>query len=79
MGLSPPSGVIMRPVKGRKAHLAAFERRDGLGEPLPLIEDMALAVLKLDEKIQKIVAVPRLIYDIDSAPCTVLAEVETRG
>jgi hypothetical protein len=32
-----------------------------------------------NEKILKIVIVPWLIAGVDSAPCTVLAEVETRG
>jgi kynurenine formamidase len=64
--------------RGRKAHLAAFERRKGFGEPLLLIEDMNLAVLKPDEKIQKVLVVPWLISNIDSAPCTVLAEVVRR-
>lgn len=61
--------------RGRRAHLAAFERRDGLGEPLLLVEDINLAVLKSGEKIQKISVVPWFISDIDSAPCTVLAAV----
>lgn len=62
-------------VRGRRAHLAAFKKHDGLGEPFLLIEDMALAVLKSDKKIQKILVVPWFISGIDSAPCTVLAEV----
>lgn len=61
--------------RGRRAHLAAFEKRDGLGEPLLMIEDMNLAVLKSGEKLQKILVVPWFISGIDSAPCTVLAEV----
>ena len=61
--------------RGRKAHLAAFERRGGFGEPLLLIEDMWLPVLKRGEKIRKIIVAPWLIQEIDSAPCTVLAEV----
>ena len=65
--------------RGRKAHLAAFEKRSGFGEPLLVIEDMNLAVLKPSEKIQKITAVPWFISGIDSAPCTVLAEVKNRG
>lgn len=69
------SGFQDRP-RGRRAHLAAFEMRDGLGEPLLLIEDMNLAVLKSGAKIQKIMIVPWFISDIDSAPCTVLAEVK---
>jgi len=62
--------------RGRRAHLAAFERRDELEEPLLLIEDMNLAVLNSGEKIQKILVVPWFILGIDSAPCTVLAWVK---
>ena len=65
--------------RGRRAHLAAFEKRDGLGNPLLLVEDMNLAVLKSDTKIRKILVVPWLISGIDSAPCTVLAEVASYG
>jgi len=61
--------------RGRMAHFVAFEKRDGLGEPLLLIEDMNLAVLKSGKKIQKILVAPWLIAGVDSVPCTVLAEV----
>jgi len=62
--------------RGRKAHLAAFERRDDLGEPLLVVEDVNLAVFKSGKRIQKILVVPWFISGIDSAPCTVLAEVK---
>ena len=65
--------------RGRRAHLSAFEKRNDFGEPLLLIEDMNLAVLKPSEKIQKILVVPWSISNIDSAPCTILAEVMRRG
>jgi len=68
------SGFQDRP-RGRAAHLAAFEKRKNLGDPLLLIEDMNLAVLKADEKIQKVIVVPWFMLNIDSTPCTVLAEV----
>ena len=61
--------------RGKKAHFAAFERRRGLGEPLLLVEDMNLGILKTGQRIRKITIVPWLISGVDSAPCTVLAEV----
>jgi len=65
--------------RGRKAHFAAFERREGFGEALLLVEDMNLGVLEAGEKIQKILVVPWSISGVDSAPCTVLAEVASYG
>lgn len=72
------SGFQDRP-RGRKAHLAAFEKHRGLSEPLLLLEDMNLSVLKKGEKIRKLQIVPWPIVGIDSAPCTVLAEVSSHG
>jgi kynurenine formamidase len=68
------SGFQDRP-RGRKAHLAAFDTRPDLSEPLLLLEDMNLSVLRKGEKIRKLQVVPWRIAGIDSAPCTVLAEV----
>jgi kynurenine formamidase len=68
------SGFQDRP-RGRKAHLAAFEKRRDFGEPLLLLEDVNLSALKAGVKIQKITVVPWSISGVDSAPCTVLAEV----
>lgn len=68
------SGFQDRP-RGRKAHLAAFEKRKDLDEPLLLLEDVNLSALKAGIKIQKITVVPWSISGVDSAPCTVLAEV----
>lgn len=68
------SGFRDRP-RGRKAHLTAFENHRGLSEPLLLLEDMNLPVLRKGEKIRKLQIVPWLVAGIDSAPCTVLAEV----
>jgi len=60
--------------KGREAHKAAFTDTNDLGDPLLLVEDMNLhAALNL--KLKKIVISPWQIKNIDSAPCTVLAEV----
>ena len=59
---------------GREAHNAAFFEGEKMGAPLLLVEDM-----KLDEVsnkiIKKIFILPWLIKDIDSAPCSILAEV----
>ena len=66
-------------VRGRRAHVAAFERREGLCKPLLLIEDMNLKVLNQETRIRKLFVVPWLVSNIDSAPCTVLAEVVERG
>ena len=60
---------------GREAHTAAFINRDGLGEPLLLIEDMDLKVLSTKDKLRMVVVIPWQILGIDSAPCIVLAEV----
>ena len=65
--------------RGKKAHLAAFEERKNSGEPLLLVEDMNLAVLKANEKLRKLIIVPWPISNMDSAPCTVLAEVADHG
>lgn len=68
------SGFQDRP-RGRMAHLATFKKLGGLNEPLLLLEDMNLTVLKKGEKIRNLLVVPWFIAGIDSAPCTVLAEV----
>jgi kynurenine formamidase len=68
------SGFQDRP-RGRMAHLAAFEKHRGRDEPLLLLEDVNLSALKAGIKIQKITVVPWSISGVDSAPCTVLAEV----
>lgn len=65
------SGFQNRP-RGREAHKVAFEKREKLGKPLLLIEDMNLSLVV---DVKKLLVVPWLIRGIDSAPCTVLAEV----
>lgn len=60
---------------GRKAHLNAFKDVDGLGEPLLLIEDLKLNNIDKDS-IKSVIVVPWQIKKIDSAPCTVLAELK---
>ncbi len=61
--------------EGRKAHRAAFTAMAGR-EPLLLIEDMNLAPVP-PQKLKKIILVPWQIRGIDSAPCTVIAEIES--
>jgi kynurenine formamidase len=61
--------------RGREAHTAAFIRREGFGEPLLLLEDMALNTLSAKDKLRKVVVIPWQISGIDSAPCVVLVEV----
>lgn len=62
-------------IRGREAHKAAFKEEPNLGDPLLLIEDMDLSSLTDNENITKLLVIPWLIQGIDSAPCTVLAEV----
>ena len=61
--------------EGRKAHNEAFIIKEGLGEPLLLIEDMNLESLKDSHILKKITVIPWQIRGIDSAPCSILAEI----
>jgi Predicted metal-dependent hydrolase len=63
------------PESGKEAHVNAFKKSKDFGEPLLLIEDMKLDSVK-DEDLEGIIVVPWQIKGIDSAPCTVLAEVK---
>lgn len=65
--------------EGRKAHRAAFKKEKSLGEPLLIIEDMNLSELEQKNLIKKVIVVPWDVEKIDSAPCSVFAEVESRG
>ena len=60
---------------GREAHKAAFAIETGLGKPLLLIEDMNLDVLSNSE-LKHVIVFPWQINNIDSTPCSVLAEIE---
>lgn len=60
---------------GREAHKAAFTLKEGLGEPLLLIEDLDLSEVSYS-KLKLIIVLPWQVIGIDSAPCSVLAEVE---
>ncbi len=61
--------------RGRESHLAAFKKQKGLGKPLLVIEDMKLKPLLPGDRLKKIIVLPWQISVIDSAPCSVLAEV----
>jgi arylformamidase len=60
---------------GRTAHRNAFKKIEGSGEPLLIIEDLNLEGLNGREKPSKVIVIPWQISDIDSAPCTVIAEI----
>ena len=61
--------------QGVEAHINAFKVKEGLSQPLLLIEDMNLMAL-LDNKLKVVIVLPWQLEGIDSAPCTVLAEIE---
>lgn len=61
--------------EGIEAHKAAFSTKKGLGEPLLLIEDMNLKTIS-SRKLKMVIVFPWQVNGIDSAPCTVLAEIE---
>lgn len=63
------------PNKGKEAHLNAFKIDGNLGESLLLIEDMKLSEIKNGD-LKCVIVIPWQIEGIDSAPCTVLAEIE---
>ena len=61
---------------GREAHKVAFVEADEFGEPLLLIEDMTLnSVTK--GNISAIIVLPWQVAGIDSAPCSVMAAINT--
>jgi kynurenine formamidase len=64
------------PEDGKKAHLNAFMENEELGEPLVLVEDMKLDNIENNDSIKSIIVVPWQIKGIDSAPCTVLAQIK---
>ena len=64
--------------KGVEAHKAAFSIKEELGRPLLLIEDMNLLTLSNNslKRLKQLMVLPWQVDGIDSAPCTVLAEIE---
>lgn len=63
---------------GVEAHIVAFRIKNGLGEPLLLIEDLNLSTLSNlpNSKLKSVIVLPWQVSGIDGAPCTVLAEIE---
>jgi len=61
---------------GIESHIRAFSENENIGKPLLLIEDLNLNVLSRDDNVKKIFVLPWLIGSVDSAPCSVLAELE---
>ena len=60
----------------KDAHVNAFIEGDEYGDPLLLVEDMNLDVLHVDDHLVRVVVVPWQVKGIDSAPCTVIADLE---
>jgi len=65
-----------KPELGTESHIGAFNENENLGRPLLLIEDLNLDVLSGDDKVKRIFVFPWFIGSVDSAPCSVLAELE---
>jgi arylformamidase len=68
------------PESATKAHKTAFVRKEDVndenyGEPLLLIEDMKLQNIPAPGNIEKLFVVPWQIKGMDSAPCTVIAQL----
>ena len=59
----------------KEAHVNAFIGDENYGDPLLLIEDMNFDLLKEDDHLKRVIVVPWQVKGIDSAPCTVIAEV----
>ncbi len=61
----------------KKTHLTAFKEDKKYGDPLLLIEDMKLhEVSPIVKNIGSVIVVPWQIKGIDSAPCTVIANLK---
>jgi len=69
ISISTPS----RPYEGKMAHLNAFIEGDDYGDPLLIIEDMKLE--GVTGEIERVLVVPWMVESVDSAPCTVIAEM----
>lgn len=59
----------------KKTHVTAFKTNKSYGEPLLFIEDMKLGQVSVDQTISSLIIVPWQIKGIDSAPCTVIADL----
>jgi arylformamidase len=60
----------------KKTHITAFTDNKFYGEPLLLIEDMDLGELNHESRIIDMIIVPWQINGIDSAPCTIIADIK---
>ena len=61
---------------GKTSHIAAFKEEENLGEPLLLIEDMNLDIISREDQLNDVIVLPWQIREIDSAPCTVVANIK---
>jgi arylformamidase len=60
----------------KRTHITAFKINESYGEPLLFIEDMKLEKVGIDQTISNLIVVPWQIKGIDSAPCTVIADLK---
>lgn len=63
------------PDNATKAHKTAFIKKDNYGEPLLLVEDMDLSFLSAKANIKQLFLIPWQVKGIDSAPCTVMVQL----
>lgn len=61
---------------GKISHIAAFKEEKNLGDPLLLIEDMNLDIVSRKDQLNDVIVLPWQIREIDSAPCTVVANIK---
>jgi kynurenine formamidase len=60
----------------KRTHITAFKINESYGKPLLFIEDMKLEKVGIDQTISNLIVVPWQIKGIDSAPCTVIADLK---
>lgn len=65
------------PINATKAHKTAFIKKENYGEPLLLVEDMDLSSLSSEINIKNLFVIPWQVKNIDSAPCTVIAQINS--
>lgn len=63
------------PDNATKAHKTAFIKKDNYGEPLLLVEDMDLSSISAENNIKQLFLIPWQFNGVDSAPCTVIAQL----
>ncbi len=64
-----------RPEEAVKVHQTAFKQNKDWGRTIFFVEEMDLSKLDINTSIQMIQIIPWQIGGIDSAPCTVLAQI----